>query len=814
MRAGAVAFPVGILLLVSLPNLPDTLFVGFLPVLVLFAVFSPRSVRVLAWLGMGFLWALFRAGVDLANPLPATLENRDLVVVGVVASLPVRAERKTGFLLDVIRVEDPSIAWGRGQRIRLNWYRDAPRLLPGERWRLTVRLKRPRGFHNPGGFDYEKWLFRQGVRATGYVRWAEGNGRIAAGNRMSPDRVRHGLAVAISEAFGDSTYAGIAKALAIGVRDGVTTAQWTTLRATGVAHLMAISGLHIGLVTLLIFFVARRLWTVLPDMALMIPAQRLAAPVAMASALGYAALAGFSLPTQRALVMVCVVMAGIFWRRHTLPSFSLALALLAILVLDPFSVLSMGFWLSFAAVAVILFGMTGRPALRPVVVDDSSGHGGGTGQIGVWAKVLLRVRELWWRWGRVQVVIAIGLVPLTMLFFHQHPLIGPLANLVAIPWIGLVAIPLLLAGTCLITLLPDAGGLLLNGGAWAIAALWPFLEALESWDFVYRQSLALPLWTVVAGGIGVFLLLMPRGMPGRWLGVVWLLPLFLTPPPRPPEGAVWFTLLDVGQGLAAVVRTREHVLVYDTGPAYGPSFDAGRAVIAPFLRSRGIESVDRVVVSHEDADHAGGLRSLLAEFPVDRLFANTLMGNGHADRQPAIDSLSKRKPTKNIALRSTCRDGVEWRWDGVDFRFLHPPSGKAASGNNGSCVLAITNTEGTILLTGDIEQTAERRLVQNHGDRLRADILVAPHHGSDSSSSETFLTAARPRYALFSVGYRNRFGLPSGAVVARYRQAGARLLFSDRDGAIGFQLTPGRGVSPPTLHRAERRYFWHDDFTE
>nr|VFK36375.1 MAG: competence protein ComEC [Candidatus Kentron sp. SD]VFK38578.1 MAG: competence protein ComEC [Candidatus Kentron sp. SD] len=771
MRLGAIAFLSGILLLTALPDLPDAFFVGFLPAVVFFAVFSSRAVRVAAWFGAGFLWALFRAEVGVSNILPSELEGHDLAIRGVIASIPVPSGRKTRFLLDILEMEaqvpvSNRRQWGPGQRVRLNWYGKPPRLLPGERWRLTVRLKRPSGFMNPGGFDYEKWLFRQGVRATGYVRSGPENRKIGEGQRISLTRLRYRLAGFIEESLPGSPYAGIIKALAIGVRDDVTEAQWRILRTTGTAHLMAISGLHIGLVAGLVFFGARRIWARIPGMALVVPAQRVAALAAIIGALGYAALAGFSLPTQRALVMVCVVMTGILWRRHASVGFSLALALFVVVLLDPFAVLGIGFWLSFAAVAVILFGMTGH----------------------------LSARGLWWRWGRVQLLVAIGLLPLTLLFFQQHPLIGPIANLPTIPWIGFVVVPLVLVGSCLAGLFPDFGGGLLGAGSGAIAMIWPFLEWLASLDFVYQRTLALPLWSVLAGGVGVALLLLPRGAPGRWLGAVWLLPLFLLPAPRPDMGEVWFDLLDVGQGLAAVARTREHVLVYDAGPVFSANFDAGRAVVIPFLRSRGIGSVDRVIASHGDRDHSGGLRSLLTEFPVDTLMANS--------------SLPERFVSEVRAL-TPCRDGEAWRWDGVEFRILHPPSNGEGTGNNGSCVLGISTPDSTILLTGDIEREAERRLVRAYADGLRADLLVAPHHGSASSSSEAFVAAARPRYVAFSVGYRNRFGLPSNAVVDRYRRNGARLFFSDRHGAIAFRSVAGKGFSAPMAYREEARRFWH-----
>nr|VFJ44621.1 MAG: competence protein ComEC [Candidatus Kentron sp. FW] len=776
MRTAAIGFLSGILFLTGLSDLPDPFFVSLLPILILLAIFSsratgiPRAVPMLAWVGAGFLWALLRAESGVSNILPEDLEGHDLVLDGIIVSVPARSGPKTGFLLDIVALKTSDHdfhrgEWGPGQRIRLNWYGRSPRLLPGERWRLTARLKRPNGFRNPGGFDYEKWLFRQGIRATGYVKSRLENRKLQGEDRFSLDHVRYRLAQLIRQHLADSPHAGIVKALAIGVRDDVTQEQWATLRSTGTAHLMAISGLHIGLITTLIFFGIRK--TLPTGMALVMPAQRTAALVATVGALGYAALAGFSLPTVRALIMVCVVMAGVFWRRHTAVGASLALALFAVLLLTPLAVLSIGFWLSFVAVAVILFGMTGH----------------------------LSVRNLWWRWGRVQVLIAVGLLPLTLLFFQQHPLASPIANLVAIPWVGFVVVPLVLVGTCLVGVFPDLGGFLLGLGDSAIAVIWPFLQGLESLDFVYRKIATPPLWAVLAGGIGVILLLLPRGMPGRWLGVIWLLPLFFIPAPRPNNGEIWFHLLDVGQGLAAVVRTREHVLIYDVGPAYSANFNAGGAVLVPFLQSQDIQSVDRVIVSHRDRDHIGGLKSLLEEFPIDTLMTNA--------------PLTKKSASLHPRGSLPCRDGMKWHWDGVDFRILHPPPGRKVSGNNDSCVLSVSGPAGTILLPGDIEHAAEQRLLRDHAKELDVDILVAPHHGSGTSSSRLFIRAVTPRHALFSVGYRNRFGLPTDAVMTRYRQSGARLLSSDRHGTITFHLTPGKGISAPDTHRQEARHFWH-----
>lgn len=761
MRSGTIAFACGVLALCQLRALPDPFVLELLPLALALAAVQPRW-RWAALAAGGFLWGVLRAGLILNGDLPAQLEGKDVLMEGTISSLPVSDGVRTRFRFTPQRVLRPEGVWPAPGLVRLSWYDDAPALGPGERWRLTVRLKRPHGFMNPGGFDYERWLFQARIRATGYVRARAAHRRMGVASGYAVERVRHHLAGHIEAALGAHPQAGPVKALSIGARDRISERQWAVFRATGTGHLMAISGLHIGLISGVAFWLARWAWALGGRSTLLVAAPRVGAIAGLLAALAYAALAGFSVPTQRALVMVAIVMSALLLRRRVRPTVSLAWALLLVLALDPFAVLAPGFWLSFGAVAAILFGMSAR----------------------------VGARSLWWRWGRVQCVVALGLLPLTLLFFGEHPVAAPLANLIAVPWVGLVVVPVILAGAALSLAAPGPGGMVLGWGAEGLGLLWPLLQWLSDLDLVYRAP-APPAWTLVAAVIGAVWLLLPRGAPARWLGGVWLLPLVLSAPARPAPGEMRVTLLDVGQGLAAVIRTRGHVLVYDTGPRYSARFDAGEAVLVPFLRHRGIRAVDRLVLSHGDNDHAGGARTLLREVTVREIVANTPAPGGAGARPPV-----------------PCRAGLRWHWDGVDFRVLHPPAGHAARDNDGSCVLRASAPGGSILLPGDIERAAEAALVRNAGGGLASDVVVIPHHGSATSSSESFLRAVRPRYGLLAAGYRNRFGFPHPQVAARYREHGVAVYDTARHGALTLVVAPG-GVRAPRAYRPGVRRFWH-----
>ncbi len=761
-RCAVIAFLIGILILQQFPSLPEASWSLLLLIsLPLSFVFVP--LRIPLWCLNGFLYALWIASSSLSTVLPESLAGKDLLVEGVISSIPEQARFGQRFEFEPQYWPEMKSGIVLPTKIRLNEYGAVANLKVGQRWRFRVRLKPPHGFVNPGGFDYEGWLFRKQIRATGYVRDDSENRLL--GESQSPGfwlyRQRKNLADGIDNLMPDSPYRGLVKALTVGMRGDISDEQWQLLLRSGTNHLMAISGLHVGIVAGLAFFLMRGLWRCSARLVLLLPAPQAAAVAAILFALTYAALAGFSVPTQRALIMVTAFMLAIMMRRFCRPLDGLLLALFLVLLVDPLAVMDAGFWLSFVAVTFILFGMAGR----------------------------LYMTSLWWRWGRVHLLLAIALLPFTLLLFDKASLISPLANFVAVPLVSLIVVPLVLLATAFLSIWPALSELLLQGADLVFSGLWPLLTWLVAWPVAYLNYAMVSPWLMIPALIGVIWLLAPSGWPARWLGLVWVSAVFLIPHPRPENGEAWFTLLDVGQGLAAVVQTRNHVLVFDTGPRFSESFDTGSAVVAPFLVQAGWQQVDLLIVSHADNDHIGGAESLLSQLSVKELYSSEL------------DRLSRYEP-------QLCHVGQKWQWDGIQFEMLHPSPGRRESENNASCVLRISNDRGTILLTGDVELAAERYLLASAKQKLRADLLVVPHHGSKTSSSKEFIAAVAPRLALFPVGYRNRFGLPRQEIVDRYTETGAVLMFSGYDGAIELVLGED-GLSDPRRFRIENRYYWN-----
>lgn len=760
MGQGTTLFLLGVLALQQMPALPAAVWCWLAPVAITVA-WRWRRLRPLAWLACGFLWALLHAQSILGTALDPAHEGRDLVVEGLIDGLPERIERGWRFEFLIEGLEAP--AQSLPLRVRLNWYDTTLMPRAGERWRLTVRLRRPHGFANPGGFDYEAWLYRKRLRATGYVREDPGNRRLAAA-APNLQGVRQSLGAGIAAALDGEPCHGIVSALAIGDRQAITREQWEVLRRTGTSHLVAISGLHVGLVAGLAFIVVRMAWSRLAGLALRLPSPQAGGIAALAAALVYAALAGFSIPTQRALIMTAVAIGMLLLGRRRSLFDTLMTALLFVLLFDPLAVMDGGFWLSFCAVATILFGMGARV-------------GAGTA---------------WWRWGRLHLLVAIGLAPVLLVLFQQLPLASPLANFVAVPWVGLGVVPLVLAGTLLLPLAPSAGGLLLALAERMLSLLWPLLAGLADVEWLQWSQHAPRAWTIAAAAVAVVLLLAPRGLPARWLALPWLLPALLLAPAAPGHGEFRLTLLDVGQGLATVVRTRDHVLLYDTGARFTPAFDAGGAVVLPYLRHQGLRAIDTLVISHGDNDHIGGAASLAGTIAIGRVIA------GESD-------------TVTWWPAQPCVAGDRWRRDGVLFEVLYPPANHALRGNDASCVLRISNGAATALLTGDIEARAEAWLVRTQGAALRADILIAPHHGSRSSSRPSFTAAVAPTQVLIPAGYRNRWNHPHPEVVERYLAAGAEIRMSATHGAISYDIPASGRLPAPVSWRQQRARYWHAD---
>ncbi|MBL1261151.1 MAG: DNA internalization-related competence protein ComEC/Rec2 [Thiotrichaceae bacterium] len=776
MRIAAVAFLAGILLFQQLAELPLTSLaytVGWLVLLLLVpALWLFKRLRSLLFLLIGFHWAWLQATLVLLTPLPPALEKQDLVIVGTIASLPQKTGHKWRFLFDIEQMQHQgNIIEISPRHVRLNWYNNAPELSVGDRWQLMVRLKRPHGFMNPGGFDYEGWLFQQRIQATGYIRGSEDNRLLASDMMHYPlQRLRQSLASAISTQLKEAEFKGIITALAIGERQAISEPQWGVLRKTGTIHLVAISGLHIGLVAGMAFILVQFLWSRFASATMHWPAPRVAAVAGLLAATCYAALAGFTIPTQRALVMVLVVMLMLFLQRQRRFSDALALALMIVLVIDPFVVMSAGFWLSFGAVAAIIFAMSCRLARR----------------------------DLWWRWGRVHVVVTIALLLPLLMTFQQLPLLSPVANFIAVPWVSFVVVPLVLLGTSCVLYFPEMASLLLDAASTALSFLWPFLEFLENQEQGLWQQHPPPKWTYIPALIGTLLLLAPRGLPGRWLGVIWLLPLFLVTPLRPADGDWWFTLLDVGQGLAAVVQTKNHTLVYDTGPRFSERFDTGSAVVIPFLNHAGVKRVDMLVIGHGDNDHMGGAQSVMSQIVVSQV----------------ITSVPERVTWQPAAQH--CVAGDEWQWDNVRFEILHPPP-QGFKGNDASCVLRVSSVDdiglrgSSLLLTGDIEAAAERALLNDQPGKLMARVVVAPHHGSKSSSSDLFVAAVAPQYVLFPAGYLNRYHFPHSEVTQRYQQQGSKMFISAATGAMTFHFNHAGEVRSFARYRYQNKRYWHSD---
>ena len=782
MRLNILLFAFGVWLLQQRPELPDLRGLGMLlaGVAALLVLCQRRILRVvlvgLLCGGLGFGWAATLAHWRLADELPVDWEARDILITGVVAGLPQRDERSVRFEFDVENVHNPRAQVPR--RIVLSWWgaaaRDGrpaavPELSAGERWFLTVRLRRPRGLANPHGFDYEGWLLERGVRATGYVRGRAG-ARLVTPVVHRPaywiEIARERIRARILNALPGEPYAGVIAALAIGDQRAIPAEQWRVFTRTGVNHLMSISGLHVTMVSGLAFAMAYWAWRRSSRLVLKLPARKAAVAVGLATALFYALLAGFAVPAQRTLYMLAVA-AAVLWAGvlHSV-STVLALALLIVLVLDPWAVLAAGFWLSFGAVAVIVFVTSGRIAPAG------------------WLR----------NWMAVQWAVTLGLVPLLLALFQQASLVSPVANAVAIPVVSLLVVPLTLLGVLLpVDWLLQAAhqlmawcGLLLSGMSALPAAMW-------------QQHAPVP-WTIAVALAGVMWLLLPRGFPARWIGAVLMLPLSLMPLPRLADGELRLTVLDVGHGLAVTARTRGHTLLYDTGPVFASGADSGTRVIVPYLRGQGITELSGMIVSHDDIDHTGGAMSVIDALPVAWM----------------LTSLPDMDPLPFQAERAyRCFSGQLWEWDGVVFEVLHPAQAShdvpRIKDNDRSCVLRISARGGSVLVPADIERRAEAEMVAAQGARLRADVLIVPHQGSRSSSTAPFVAAVNPGLVVFPVGYRNRFGHPHPEVVARYAATGSRIYRTDRDGALTLTLDTAGKIRVEAYRAAYRRY-WQTPF--
>ena len=725
-----------------------------------------------------------RAHLFLSQSLEAKLQGQDITVTGVVAAMVQRNETGLRFRLDVESARQGEVEIKLPPKIYLSWYGQAVGgagyeatlrpmdLQPGERWQMVVRLKVPHGGSNPHGFDYELWLWEQGLQATGYVRAGPGDKapeRLAR-TWVSPiEWARQHTRDAIIERVADRKLAGVIAALTTGDQNAIDRADWDVFRATGVAHLMSISGLHITLFAWGAALAVGWLWRRSVWLCNLYPAPSAAILGGVVLALAYSLFSGWGLPAQRTVLMLATIgLLRLSGKRWPWPQ-TWMLACAVVVLADPWALLQAGFWLSFVAVGILF------------ATDSNTRELNGIAPVNLAAtalkKSLALLREQW--------VMTLALAPLTLLLFGQVSIVGLVANLLAIPWVTLVVTPLSLLGMVIAPFWDIA--------ALAIQGMAVYLEWLNRFQFASLSIAQVPVWAGVAALVGGLLLAMRLPWFVRWQGAVLVLPMLLWQVPRPELGHFELLAADIGQGNAVIVRTAHHALVYDTGPRFSRDSDAGHRVLVPLLRALDVR-VDTVMLSHRDADHTGGAQAVLAMQPQAQLLSS--LEDGHV-----LQTI--RKSTRCIA-------GQRWTWDGVAFEVLHPNAfdyDVPNKSNAMSCVLRIDNGSKVALLTGDIEQPNEASLVAG-GARLKADVLLVPHHGSKTSSSAEFLDAVQPRFALVQAGFRNRFGHPAASVLERYEERKIEVLDSSACGAMTWSSAQSQEMQ---CHRRESMRYWNHD---
>lgn len=778
----ALCFSLGILWLQLWRSLPDAHWLWALGGLGLLlwwllsrlgpgAVRGPSALAIKLGSGLatgilGIAYAGLIAHQAQLQTLPEALESQNLLVEGTVLGLPLHGPDRSRFELQIESARKGDELQSFQGKVRLSWIsKDRQPLRAGERWQLLVRLKAPHGFANPGGFIQEDWMWREALVARGYVRKEGKPQRLSAPSGLAHwEAGRQALSERLTAAI-DGPARALVAALTLGDRSFFTQTDWGTFRDTGTNHLVAISGLHIGMVAGLLLMAVGWLWRRSQRLCLWLPAPRAAALLAMLGAVFYAALAGFAIPTQRALIMLAAILLPLLLGRQVQPWRGLGLALVLVLLIEPRAALAPGFLLSFAAVASILWAL-GTPEARQ----------------GFWA-------SLW----RMQLAASLIVSPLVVLLFNQATWLGFPVNLLAVPWFSFVLVPLAFVGVSLLLLAPAMGSWLLQQVAplyeWTLAGLtWTATQAPGVWYLADR-----PLLVILLASLGGIWLLAPVRLPARGLATLLFVPMLGWRAPSLAEGAFGITMLDVGQGLSVVVQTRNHLLLYDTGPKFSEDFNAGQAVVLPFLRSQGLSHIDRLLISHPAGDHAGGLASILEAISVTQVLGPELP-----------PSLNPARPWP----RRDCRAGESWHWDGVDFEILHPKNPRDWDDNNSSCVLLVRNAAGALLLLGDLERPGEEALLKTQGAKLKGALVQAGHHGSKTSSSPAFVEQLQSPLVFISSGYKNMFRFPAQSVVERWRASGAELVNTSELGALSLVLDPNRGRSQVQGYRQQDSRFW------
>jgi competence protein ComEC len=758
MAKVALSFLIGVLLFQASRELPTSYCLLLVPVFLLFSLRYPRTSPLLFG-SLGYGWSFIFSLYIIYPQLSSQLEGEDIQVKGEVSEVKSESHQYSKFIFNIDKASIRLLNAQVPNNIVLSWYQPKQKIQSDQQCNFVVRLKKIWGYSNPGSIDYEKNMFMAGIGARGYVR--SGQCDELDPETLTQPSLRQQWIVGFQKIAPNYRYANLMSALTFGEREDIEQHQWQVLRETGTSHLLAISGLHLSAISVVMFFLVNRLVRCSAWVCERIPAQSIAAVFAMAAALFYAYLAGFSLPTQRALIMVFIALLAILLRKPVINIPVISCALLLVLVINPHSVLTAGFWMSFLAVLFIY-----------IIIKRTQG-----------INKLFRIVA-------VQCYLGFALFPISLLFFSQASIISPMVNLIAIPLVSFLLLPLLLVTQVLFLFDLEISASMFTVLDQLFSYLWWGLQQCA--EFKYASLEFTPkILGVITYELGLFMLVQAKGLPARHLAWLLLVGLFFIKEPQLNSGQMRMTVLDVGQGLAIVVETENHALIYDAGVRSLSGFNIGDAVVMPYLKTRAISTVDLAIVSHNDNDHSGGMHSLISQGVI-----NDLMVSNEPERYDFEQS-------------RLCRAGDEWKWDGVTFKILHPPKKWQSNDNNRSCVLQIIHTAGNIMVTGDIEKSAEEWIMSQYGDYLVSDVIIAPHHGSKTSSSYRFVDLVRPQTVVFSAGYRNRYGFPHATITRRYQQIGARRVDTVSQGAITFLFDANGGLQMQTGHRQDSKRYWH-----
>ncbi|MFK8080225.1 MAG: DNA internalization-related competence protein ComEC/Rec2 [Granulosicoccus sp.] len=788
MRAFAVSWLASSVFIVNLHSLPS------LPLSLVFLVstllLALRFPACRPWTG-GLVLSVITMGsifVQLANQqLRADEVLVDMMLKVRVISVPEKHERRLTFLAQIVSCEtcqqDLKV-----RNIKLSWYGRYPEVRAGEQWALTARLKPPTAFRNPGGFDSVAYNLIKGIHARGYVRAEAGASKMSDHSGFALAAVRQQAAERLENISSKDNYLGLLQGLTVGIKTHISDEQWDVLRRTGTAHLLAISGLHVGLVAAWVLVAGRwaaagsiRLWQRSSEVAITFDPRAWVLVASLLAAAAYAGLAGFELPTQRALLMLSVWVIAALRFRFLPPMSALCVALVVVLAINALNVLSAGFWLSFGTVTALFYMHRGHMRGHPAV---STTH---------WRARLQKLKAL----GKTHILLGVVLLPVSAWFFQAGSLVAPIANLIAVPWVAMVCVPLSLMGLLISTFSTTLAAVVISLATHSLEVLLVFLSALE---FSVLSSVVVTVPGSVAFAlvlIGLIVMLAPKGLGLRLLALPLFLPAVMHNTQTPVANGFEVHVLDVGQGLATLVYAGEQTLLFDTGGKVSPTLSMVEAVVVPFLQASGRRRIDTLVVSHGDEDHAFGVDDVVQRYPQVEVYAS----------QPL--DLPEQHPV------TPCVAGDGWVEDIVQFGFLHPGVGDAGSDNNRSCVLLIHSGSSRVLLTGDIEASAEHtllaRLASVHGadTPFEVTLMTAPHHGSKSSSTQAFVDKLRPRYIVFPAGRGNRFGFPHSDVQLRYKLAGSKPFVTGVKGAVSFVFAPNGLVRPPDSWWNSHRRFWH-----